>query len=155
MIRILFCCHGNICRSPMAEQIFLSLVKKRGLEKHFQIDSAATSREEIGYPIYPPIRKTLIMHGIDPGTHRARQITKKDYEDFDLLIGMDSENRWSLRRFYNDDPLGKIHLLLDYTDNPKDVDDPWYTRDFESAFNDIKEGCERLLAYLQKENGLC
>ena len=148
MIRILFVCHGNICRSPMAEFIMKDLVKKAGLEKSFEIASAATSTEEIGNPVYPPARRKLAQHGINCSGKRARQIMRRDYGYYDYIIGMDRYNLNNLQRFFAFDPAGKISLLLDHTDHPRSVADPWYTDDFDTAWNDIYEGCSALLEEL-------
>ena len=145
-MRILFLCHGNICRSPMAEFILKALVKARGVESHFRIASAAVSREEIGNPLYPPARRCLTQHGIpfDSGK-RAREVERADYDRYDRIICMDASNlRW-LRRIIPDDPQGKIHLMMSYTGTGRDVADPWYTGDFETTFQDLLEGCEALL----------
>ena len=131
MTKILFVCHGSICRSPMAEFIFGDLVKKANLEASFQIESAAVSREELGNPVYPPARRVLAAHGIFCGSHRARQITKGDYAAFDYLIGMDRENLSGMRRVFGADPEGKLRLLLSFAGKDRDVADPWYTDDFE------------------------
>ena len=145
MKKILFICHGNICRSPMAEFVMKDLVGKAGLAVQFHIESAATSREEIGNPVYPPARRKLAEHGISCGGHAARQLTKNDYKEFDLLIGMDRANLQNIRRICGGDPDGKIHLLLlDYTGHPRDVADPWYTGDFEATWQDVLEGCTAL-----------
>lgn len=151
MIRILFVCHGNICRSPMAEFVMKDLVRKAGLEEQFRIASAATSTEEIGNPVYPPARRELARHGIGCEGKTARQLTAQDYEDYDLLVGMDGANLRNMRRICGGDPEGKISLLLDYTDRPGDVADPWYTGDFGATWRDVSEGCARLLERL-KEN---
>lgn len=148
MTKILFVCHGNICRSPMAEFVMKALVRKAGLEEKFQIASAATSTEEIGNPVYPPARRELERHGIDCGGKTARQLTARDYESYDLLVGMDGANLRNMRRICGGDPEGKISLLLDYTDRPGDVADPWYTGDFEATWRDVSEGCARLLKHL-------
>lgn len=148
MIKILFVCHGNICRSPMAAFVMKDLVKKAGLDGQFQIDSAATSREEIGNPVYPPARRKLAEHGIACGGHAARQLTKEDHEAYDLLIGMDEANRKNMRRICGGDPAGKISLLLDHTNRPGNVADPWYTGDFEATWQDVLEGCQALLEEL-------
>ena len=148
MTKILFVCHGNICRSPMAEFVMKDLVRKAGLEEKIHIASAATSTEEIGNPVYPPARRELARHGIDCGGKTARQLTARDYGDYDLLVGMDGANLRNMRRICGGDPEGKISLLLDYTDRPGDVADPWYTGDFEATWRDVSEGCARLLKHL-------
>lgn len=145
MIKVLFICHGNICRSPMAEFVMKDMVKKAGLEKAFQIASAATSTEEIGNPVYPPARCKLAEHGIQCDGHSARQLTNRDYDKYDLLIGMDQANLRNMHRICGEDYAGKIHLLLDYTDHPGDVADPWYTNDFEATWRDVIKGCQGLL----------
>ena len=148
MTKILFVCHGNICRSPMAEFVMRDLVKKAGLASQFQIESAATSREEIGNPVYPPAQRKLAEHGISCDGHAARQLTNADYENYDLLIGMDSANLRNMYRICGGDPDGKLHLLMDYTDHPCDVADPWYTDDFEATWQDVLAGCQGLLKEL-------
>ena len=145
MTRILFVCHGNICRSPMAEFVMKDLVKQAGLEGQFQIASAATSTEEIGNPVYPPARRKLAEHGISCAAKTARQLTKADYARYDLLIGMDRANIRNMNRICGGDPEEKIKLLLDYTDRPGDVADPWYTGDFDATWRDVLEGCQKLL----------
>ena len=145
MKKILFVCHGNICRSPMAEFVMKDLVKKAGLASQFHIESAATSREEIGNPVYPPARRKLAEHGISCDGHAARQLTNQDYDKYDLLIGMDSANLRNMHRICGGDFAGKLRLLMDYTDHPGDVTDPWYTEDFESTWRDVLEGCQGLL----------
>lgn len=151
MFHILFVCHGNICRSPMAEFVMKDLVKKAGLESQFHIESAATSTEELGNPVYPPARRKLKEHGIDGSGKTARQITRADYDRYDLLIGMDSANLRNMHRICGGDGSGKIQLLLDFTDRPGDVADPWYTRDFEATWRDVLEGCQGLLKKLTEE----
>lgn len=148
MKKILFVCHGNICRSPMAEFVMKDLVKKAGLASQFQIESAATSREEIGNPVYPPARRKLAEHGISCGGHAARQLTNRDYEEYDLLIGMDRANLRDMHRICGGDFAGKLHLLMDYTDHPRDVADPWYTEDFEATWQDVLVGCQGLMREL-------
>ena len=149
MLRILFVCHGNICRSTMAEQIMKHLVREAGREDEFVIDSAATSTEEIGNRIYPPAREELKRHGIDPGTHRARQLRREDLENWDLLIGMDDANIRNIRRMTGTLPGDqKIRKLLEYAGSSASVADPWYTDDFETAYRDIRRGCEALLKTL-------
>ncbi len=145
MTKILFICHSNICRSPMAEFVMKDLVEKAGLAAQFHIASAATSREEIGNPVYPPARRKLAEHGIACGGHAARQLTARDYDAYDLLIGMDSANLRNMGRICGGDPAGKLHLLLDYTDRPGDVADPWYTGDFQATWRDVLAGCQGLL----------
>ena len=149
MIKILFICHGTICRSPMAKYIMIDLVNKAGLKEEFVIDSAATSSEELGNPVYPPARAILKSHGIDCDGYAARRMRFEDYEEYDLVIGMDSENMYYMRRMWKEDPEGKLRLLLDYSKSPREVSDPWYTRDFETAYNDILEGCTCLLSAIK------
>ena len=151
MTKILFVCHGNICRSPMAEFVMKDMAAKAGLGEVFYIASAATSTEEIGNGVYPPARRKLSEHGISCAGKTARQMTKRDYADFDLLVGMDGANLRNMRRICGGDSDGKIRLLLDYTDCPRDVADPWYTGDFEATWRDVSEGCRRLLASLKTE----
>ncbi len=148
MKKIMFVCHGNICRSPMAEFVFKDLVKKAGREKDFLIDSSATSREEIGNGIYHPARRKLIEKGIPFTEHYARQITKAEYDEWDLFICMDSQNVRNLTRIFGEDKKGKIKKLLDYTSCRGDVAVPWYTGDFESTYLDVLEGCKKLLEIL-------
>lgn len=144
MIKILFICHGNICRSPMAEFIMKDLVKKAGLEQKIIIESAATSAEEIGNPVYPPARRKLAEHGIDCSCKRARQLRNSDYEKYDLLIGMDRANLRDMYRICGGDFADKMHLLMDFTDRPGEVADPWYTDDVDTAWRDVEEGCQGL-----------
>ena len=134
MKKILFVCHGNICRSPMAEYVMKDLVRKAGLESQFHIESSATSREEIGNPVYPPARRKLAEHGISCDGHAARQLINADYENYDLLIGMDRANLRDMYHICGGDPDGKLRLLMDYTDRPGDVAAPWYTGDFEATW---------------------
>ena len=149
MTKILFVCHGNICRSPMAEFIMKDLVRKAGLADRFHIGSAATSREELGNPVYPPARRKLAEHGIACAGHAARQLTAQDYENYDLLIGMDCENLRNMRHICGGDPDGKLSLLLDHTGRSRDVADPWYTGDFEATWQDVLAGCQALLAEIR------
>ena len=152
MTKILFVCHGNICRSPMAEFVMKDLVRKAGLEKQFHIESAATSTEEIGNPVYPPAKRKLQEHGIDCTGKTARQLRNSDYDDYDLLIGMDNANLRNMHRLCGGDYAGKFHLLMDYTDRPGEVADPWYTDDFEATWGDVLEGCHGLLNKITKED---
>ena len=150
MTKILFVCHGNICRSPMAEFIMKKLVKEAGLEKQFLIESAATSTEEIGNPVHYGTRQVLRKYNIDCSKKRAVQITKKDYAAYDLIIGMDSYNLRNMKRIFGEDKNNKLSLLLDYTDSPRDVADPWYTGDFGATESDVLAGCSGLLKTLRK-----
>ena len=152
MIKILFVCHGNICRSPMAEFIFKDLVRKCGRAEEFEVASCATSREEIwngvGNLVYPPAREELAKHGIDCAGKRAVQLTKADYNHYDLLIGMDENNIRNMMRILGADPEGKVRKLMDYTGRGGDVADPWYSDRFDIAYRDIEEGCKALLEHL-------
>ena len=153
MVKILFICHGNICRSTMAQYVMQDLVTRHGLEGHFYIDSAATSMEEIGNPVHRGTRAKLKEVGIPCGDHRARQMQRSDYDKYDYIIGMDSWNRRNMMRILGKDPEGKVSLLLDYTDHPRDIADPWYTGNFDATYNDVKEGCEALLAHIGETRG--
>ena len=149
MIKIMFVCHGNICRSPMAEFVLKDMVRRRCLEKDFVISSSATSTEEIwngvGNPVYPPARAVLETHGINPSGKRAVQLKASDYNKYDLFIGMDSTNIRNMTRSLGGDKEHKIHKLMEYTGSSADVSDPWYTRDFDRCYKDIYAGCEALL----------
>ena len=150
MIRILFVCHGNICRSPMAEFVMKDMVAKAGLGDKIEVASAATSTEEIGNPVYPPARSELNAHGISCEGHRARQMTRGDYERYDYIICMEKFNVRNLRPIIGSDPLGKVSLLLDRTDRAgQEVADPWYTGDFASTWTDVTEGCAALLKEIE------
>jgi protein-tyrosine phosphatase len=148
MHKILFICHGNICRSPMAEFVMKQLVKQKGLENQFEIASAATSTEEIGNSVYPPARRKLAEHGIRCDGKTARQMTNDDYQHYDHIIAMDHNNLRNLKRMFGEDTEHKISLLMDYTHRPGDVADPWYTGDFEATWRDVSEGCRKLLEAL-------
>lgn len=148
MIKVLFLCHGNICRSPMAEFILKKLVKEQGIEDNFKIDSAATSREEIGNDIYPPAKRCLAGHNVPFERHSARQVTKQDIAYYDYIIAMEEYNIGNLSRMFG--PSYRFKLLLDFTDCPGDISDPWYSGDFEKAYSEIEEGC---IAFLKRING--
>lgn len=157
MIKILFVCHGNICRSPIAEFVMKDLAAKAGLSDQFHIASAATSSEEIwngvGNPVYPPAKAKLAEHGISCEGKRAVQLTKADYGKYDYLIGMDSANLRNMLRIFGGDPENKICKLLSFAGSDRDIADPWYTGEFGAAYNDVLEGCQALLQFLQ-EKGL-
>ena len=150
--RIMFVCHGNICRSPMAEFIFKDMLKKKGIFAEFTVASTATSSEEIyggvGNPVYPPARAELARHGIRCDGKRAIRLQSSDYEKYDLFVGMDSANIRNMHIILGGDPDGKIHKLMDYTSRPGDVADPWYSDRFDIAYRDIFEGCAGLLESL-------
>ena len=152
MIKILFICHGNICRSPMAQYVFQDMVNHRGLADCFCIDSAATSTEEIGNRVHHGTRGKLHQMGIPCGDHRARQICRVDYGQYDYLIGMDSANIRNMLRIFGGDPDGKVTRLLSYAGSERDISDPWYTGEFGTTYNDVLEGCTAFLRYLQ-QNG--
>ncbi|SFR69892.1 low molecular weight protein-tyrosine-phosphatase [[Clostridium] aminophilum] len=151
-IHILFVCHGSICRSPMAKYVLQDMVEKRGLAHRYQIDCAAMTYEEIGNPVYPPVRQVLNQHGISCDGYAARHVREEDYTDFDYIIGMDAENMRDLARAFGNDPAGKCCRLLDFTDDPRDIADPWYTRRFNYCYEDVKRGCEELLRKTEGEN---
>ena len=152
MIKILFVCHGNICRSPMAEFILKDMAAKRGKSDELYIASAATSSEEIwngvGNPVYPPARQELKKHGISCEGKRAVQLIKEDYQRFDYLLGMEQWNIKNMMRILKSDPEGKVKRLLDFSSNPRDIADPWYTGEFASTYRDLVEGCEALWDFL-------
>lgn len=145
-MKILFVCHGNICRSPMAMFVMRDLVEKTGVADEFEIDSAATSSEELGNPAYPPVERLLGKLGIDTSSHRARRITGQDYEKYDLIIGMDRANMRNMHNFWGGDRDGKLRLMMSYCGESRDVADPWYTGDFEATYRDVLAGCRRLLS---------
>ena len=150
--RILFVCHGNICRSPMAEFIMKELLRERGLEGVFEIASAATSSEELGNGVYPPVRRLLEARGIDCSGKRARRLTPEEYGCWDLFIGMDQANLRNMRRLFDGDPAGKVRLLHEFGGIPGEVADPWYTGEFRRTEEEISAGCASLLACLLGEN---
>lgn len=152
MTKIMFVCHGNICRSPMAEFIFKDMIRKQGLDQDFVVRSCATSTEEIwgdvGNPVYPPAQKELKKHGISCEGKRAVQLKKSDYDKYDLFIAMDSMNLRNIGRIFGNDPQNKVHKMMDYTDRKGDVADPWYTGRFDVTYTDILDGCKGLLESL-------
>ena len=150
MIKILFVCHGNICRSPMAQYVMQDMVDKAGLADCFHIDSAATSTEEIGNGVHRGTRRKLGEVGIYCGDHRAVQLRRSDYEKYDYLIGMDTWNIRNILRIIGDDPDKKVHRLLEYADKERDIDDPWYTGDFDATYRDVSAGCKGLLEHIRK-----
>lgn len=155
MKRIMFVCHGNICRSPMAEFIMKDIVRRRGIAEDFVIASSATSTEEIwngvGNPVYPPAREELLSMGISCEEKRAVQLKKSDYDKYDLFVGMDSMNIRNMHRILGNDPEGKIHKLMEFTNRGGDVADPWYTGNFDVTRRDVCEGCEALLDHILNE----
>ncbi len=154
-MKIMFVCHGNICRSPMAEFIFRDMIRRNGLRDKFSISSSATSTEEIwgsiGNPVYPPAKAELAKHGLTCEDKRAVQLKKSDYDKYDLFIGMDSMNIRNMHRILGGDPDGKIKKLMEYTDRGGDVADPWYSGRFDVAYRDIYDGCEGLLKSITEE----
>lgn len=150
--RILFVCHGNICRSPMAEFVFQDMVKKKGLENEFFVASAATSREEIGNPVHRGTREKLKACGVPMYQHYATQLTKKDYDEYDYLIGMDNHNIRNMQCILGEDKKQKVYRLLDFSNSPRDIADPWYTGNFDITYSDVVEGCQNLLDYILKRN---
>jgi len=153
LIKVVFICHGNICRSPMAEFIFKSLVKEAGLLGEFEIDSAATSREEIGNDVYSPAKDVLKRHGIEFSRRSARQISLEDFEYYEYIVAMEEYNLANLRRMFPGKNMEKCRLLMSFAGKDADVSDPWYTRDFDKAYSDIHKGCEALLSYIEKNTG--
>ena len=152
MLKMMFVCHGNICRSPMAEFIMKKMVEENDLQSLITVASSATSTEEIignvGNPVYPPAKAELKKHGISCDEKRAVRLQKSDYDKYDLFIGMDAANIRNMHRILGDDPQGKIKKLLDYTENGGDVADPWYTGNFDVTYDDVREGCAALLQHI-------
>lgn len=154
MKKVLFVCHGSICRSPMAEAVFRHMLEERGLGERFAVDSAAVSAEEIGNPVYPEANRTLVAHGLPASNHHAWQLTRADYDRYDFFIGMDQENIYRMRQIFGGDSQRKVGLLLAYTEHPREVEDPWYTGRFDRVFDLITQGCQALLeALLADEAG--
>lgn len=151
MVKILFVCHGNICRSPMAEFVMKDMVKKQGMADEFYIASAATSTEEIGNGVHHGTRKKLASVGIGVDGKTAVQLKKSDYDKYDYILGMDSWNMRNMKRMLPEDKENKVHLLLDFSDESRDIADPWYTGNFDATYNDVVEGCTALLKKIQKE----
>ena len=151
MLRVLFVCHGNICRSPMAEFLFRRMVEQAGLSRQIQAASAATSTEEIGNPVYPPVRRLLAKHGISTEGKTAVQLRRQDYDRYDWIVAMDTENLWGIRRILGGDPAHKVFRLLELSDRPRDIADPWYTGDFQQTYDDLMEGCAMLLDKVHKD----
>lgn len=151
MTKILMICHGNICRSTMSEFVMKDMVRKAGLEDEFYIESAATSREEIGNDTHPGTKRKLTEVGVPFTKRRARQVTKSDYDEFDYLIIMDDENQWGLNRIIGSDPEGKVHKLLEYAGKDRDIADPWYTGNFDDTYDDVVEGVTAFLKYLENK----
>lgn len=155
MYKIMFVCHGNICRSPMAEFIFKNMITERGLDSKYEVYSSATSNEEIwggvGNPVYPPARAELGRHGIDCGGKRAVQLQRSDYDEYDLFVCMDSRNVVNATRILGGDPEGKVKKLMDYTSRGGDVADPWYTDRFDVTYRDVSDGCKALIASLENK----
>ena len=149
--RILFICHGNICRSAAAEVVLKQMAEEAG-RRDLRIASAAATREEIGNDIYPPMKKALVNAGYACGHHAARQTVRADYTQWDYIVGMDDENMWDMKHIYGGDPEGKLSMLLDWAGQPgREIDDPWYTRDFTGVLKQIEEGCAGLLRQIPKK----
>ena len=158
MIRICFVCHGNICRSPMAEFVMRDMVARHGLSETIAVCSRAESEEEIcngrGNPVYPPVKELLLRHGLTCSEKRAQLLARQDYAESDLVIAMDRHNLRAMHRLLGGDPQHKFHLLLDYTPTPGDIADPWYSRDFETTWQQVTAGCAALMEHIKKENAL-
>ncbi|MGC4018460.1 MAG: low molecular weight protein-tyrosine-phosphatase [Muricomes sp.] len=154
MIKILFVCHGNICRSPMAEFVFRDMVQKRGMGDSFSVASAATSREEIGNPVHRGTTQKLRGFGISTAGKCAVQLQKRNYAEYDYIIGMEQQNVRNILRIVGEDKEQKVHRLLDFSDSPRDIADPWYTGNFDRTYDDVLEGCEGLLQYILERDRL-
>ena len=151
-MRILMVCLGNICRSPMAEYVMRYLVSRSGMESEVVVDSAATSRYQIGETPHEGTRRVLAAHAIPCGRHRARQMTRRDYDRYDLILGMDEENRWDILRIVGNDGANKVRLLLDWSKRPRAIADPWYTGDFDATYRDVITGCNALLEHIDERH---
>lgn len=153
MVKIMFVCLGNICRSPMAECVMTSIIKDRGLEDKIEVASSATSYEELGNPIYPPARRKLQEKGVEVLSHRAIVLSRKDKDEYDLIVAMEERNVRAIERIIGQSE--KVHRLLDFTSSPRDIDDPWWTGDFETTYNQIVEGCNCLCDWVVNRYGIC
>ena len=150
MVNLLFVCHGNICRSPMAEFVMKRLVSDAGLDAFFHIESAALRDDELGSPVHRGTRRVLEKRGISCGGKTARKVVRKDYDAFELIVGMDYENEDDMRDFFKDDPENKCRLLLSFAGSNREVSDPWYHGDFEQTYAEVSQGCKALLKYCRE-----
>lgn len=153
MISVLFVCHGNICRSPMAEAIFRHMLEQRGWTERFQVDSAAVSEEEEGSPVDFSANAELVKHGLPKSDHIARKLTQGDYTRFDYILGMDMDNYYRMKMIFGGDPKKKVGLLMGYTEQPREIEDPWFSGKFSQAYAEIEEGCKAFLEELARDRG--